>query len=428
MPGAKTISIFEYGWLVVGNKYGQSQIEFTDNHYKLLNRYLTQNPDCGYFSVYFNRIRFCNYVGVINIGDVTIEVLPKIDKHTSETSVWQKVLIDMLAISLQVDAQTTTFANIQLRQFSVLETYLSLFLSHTESLLHQGLVKKYRTDISNQNSLKGKLLVQKQATKNLVHAERFYVSHQVYDRNNIYNSIMYQALQCIQSLSISMSTTKWCSKLLLDFPECSPVRISHKLFQNIRFDRKTERYKMAVELARIILLNYHPDIKGGSENILAIMFDMNLLWESYIYAMLLRSKNGKDIACKVEAQKPTYFWQHPAKWSFRLIPDLVVTKNDTSEVFILDTKWKYTRDTAIEDIRQMYAYGRYFESNKRYLLYPEKLDTVKVKKDDGKFYDIINKLPSDDDFCGLMYIDLLTSENKLNREIGKEILSACFKR
>jgi len=427
MPGSKTISVFEYGWLVVGNNYGISKTVFTDNHFKLLNRYLTQNPDCGYFSVYFNRIRFCNYVGVIHVGDLTIEVLPKIDKHTSDTTVWQKILVDMLAIALQVDAQTTTFANIQLRQFNVLETYLSLFLSNTESLMRQGLVKKYRTNTSNQNALKGKLLIQKQVITNQVHAERFYVSHQVYDRNNLYNSVLLQTMQCIQKLSVSMSTSKWCSKLLLDFPECSPIKISPKLFQNISFNRKTERYKTAVELAKIILLNYHPDIQGGNENILAIMFDMNLLWESYIYAMILRSKNAQDIECNIESQKPLYFWQHPDRWSFRLIPDLVVTKKDTLEVFILDTKWKYTKDTAIEDIRQMYAYGKYFEAKKRYLLYPEKLDNIRVVKYDGKFYDILRKVPSDDDVCGLMYIDLLTVDNKLNREIGKELLRLCFK-
>ena len=427
MPGSKTISVFEYGWLVVGCSYGLSKTVFTDIHYKLLNRYLTQNPDCGYFSVYFNRIRFCNYVGVIHVGDVTVEVLPKIDKHISDKSVWQKILVDMLAIALHVDAQTTTFANIQLRQFNVLETYLSLFLSHAETLIHQGLVKKYRTKSSNQNALKGKLLFQKQISENQVHAERFYISHQIYDRNNIYNSILPQTMQCIQTLSVSMSTSRLCLKLLLDFPECSPIKVSHKLFQNLSFDRKTERYKTAIELAKIILLNYHPDVKGGNENILAIMFDMNLLWESYIYAMILKSKNFQDIECKVEAQKPLYFWQHPDKWSFRLIPDLVVTKNDTKEIFILDTKWKYNRDTAIEDIRQMYAYGKYFEAKKRYLLYPEKLDDPKVMKQDGKFYDIIGKEPSDENICGLIHIDLLTIENKLNREIGKEILSVCFK-
>jgi 5-methylcytosine-specific restriction enzyme subunit McrC len=360
-------------------------------------------------------------VGVIRVGDLTIEVLPKTDKHEKDKQLWQTVLLEMLSVSLQVEAKTTTLANVQIKRHSVLETYLHLFLDEVSRLIHGGLVKKYRVAKGNQGALKGKLLVHKQVTKNIVHAERFYVAHQVYDRNNIFNAVLEQGLYCIQSMSVSDELNKRSSALLLDFPECSPFKIDEKIFKRLVFDRKTERYKTAIELARIILLNYHPDIKGGSNNILAIMFDMNLLWENYVYWILKKaSRENPDI--KVEAQRKKKFWQHPERGSLRLIPDIVITNKGRKISVVLDTKWKYKKDTSVEDIRQMYTYGHYFGATKSYLLYPDRIEGVaKVKRVQGKFHDYHDDELFQANSCGLMFVDLI-EDSHLRKAVGLDII------
>lgn len=423
MQNNNSILVYEYGWLEVGLFYGQEKrVMFNQAHYNLLAQYLTKNPSCQYYTVYFNKIRFCNYVGVIKVKDLSIEILPKTDRHTANEKQWQHVLLEMLTISLRVKAKTTTHADIHVRQHSVLETYLQLFLEETQKLLHDGLVKKYRQNISNQNTLKGKLLIHQHVTKNIVHAERFYVSHQVYDRDNIYNSILEQTLYCVNAINASDSINKTTGKLLLDFPECDAVKISEGLFQKLVYDRKTERYKNAIELARIILLNYHPDLKGGNNNILAIMFDMNLLWESYIIKMLSMASHNWETECKINPHEKRGFWEHPNQ-SLHLIPDIIVRNN--GKTYILDTKWKYQKDTTTEDVRQMYAYGNYWGANERYLMYPDKVKN-QVDKTKGVFYDPASKKLSTNNFCGLMYIDLLGTDKNLNKNIGKRILEELF--
>ena len=426
MDKSRPIQVFEHDTLKVGSEYSAADTsetrEFKLHHFDLLAQYITKNTGCPFFALYHQRVKFNQYVGVIRVGNLTIEVLPKTDRHEANKSVWQKVLLEMLLISHQVKAETTTWADISMRKHSVLDSYILQFIKEAEYLVHRGLIKKYRTNVGNQKSLKGKLLIHQQITRNAFHAERFYVAHSVYDRDNIFNFIIRATLECIESISLTNDLKKLAQSLLLFFPECQTHTINDGTFSQLQYDRKTAPYKRAIELARIILLNYHPDIKGGKNNILAIMFDMNELWENFIYWSIKKAISEAHLHTKVKAQQKTLFWKPGEGNNLRLIPDIVLTQN--GENIVLDTKWKYQSKPSVEDVRQLYAYGHYFHSKCSYLLYPDRVeDESKVIKKKGDYYEPVNQDIDDSKMsCGLLFADLLV-EGKLNREIGKSIIS-----
>ena len=155
---------------------------------------------------------------------------------------------------------------------------------------------------------------------------------------------------------------------MIDFPELSNIRVSETLFSNLKYDRNTQHYKRGVELAKLILLNFSPDIQTGSNNVIAILFDMNELWERYIYRLLSKDQDKGNYT--VSAQQSMSFWENK-----KIRPDIVYQKeiNGENQTFVIDTKWKLidSNKPGDNDLKQMYAYNMYWDSVKSILLYPK---------------------------------------------------------
>lgn len=130
-----------------------------------------------------------------------------------------------------------------------------------------------------------------------------------------------------------------------------------------------------MSIAKLLLLNYYPDIRGGNNEVLALLFDMNVLWERFVFVTL--HKHLKDTH-KVREQVKKEFWQSHSKdyRNVRMAADIVITdKESLSQVFVIDTKWKnmeYTSGPSIEDLRQMYVYHHFYEAMRVALVYPHK--------------------------------------------------------
>ncbi len=118
--------------------------------------------------------------------------------------------------------------------------------------------------------------------------------------------------------------------------------------------RKTAPYETALAIARLIILNYAPNVSSGNERMLALLFDMNSLWEEYI---LIKLKQAVPDGVSVYGQDSKRFWKN-----ISIRPDIVI-ENDKKETFIVDTKWKnidYSKPST-QDLRQMYVYNDYWE-------------------------------------------------------------------
>lgn len=362
-----------------------------------------------YFDIRHNGIKFKQYVGVIQVDGLTIEILPKIDKYETDKELWQTVLLEMLKVTKKLKVQNLGEADVKKQNIHLLDIYFEWYLNEVKLLIHQGLIKQYYKESNNVKALKGRLEFSKHISKNLVHKERFYTTHQVYEKNHLIHQILQQALEIVSSLSKGNYLYSKCKTLQLDFPEVRTIKANETTFTRIPKSRKTAPYETALSIARLLILNYAPNVSSGSEKMLALLFDMNRLWEEYI---LIRLKHvSQEKGFKVYGQSSKAFWKN-----ITIRPDVVLVRGD--DTFIIDTKWKNIdySDPSIHDLRQMYVYNDYWKSTKALLLYPSNKNNYPV-------FDRFKRDPDNHHRCGLGKISIFKrGETVLNDKVGEEIL------
>ncbi|MDV7187425.1 restriction endonuclease [Lutibacter sp. TH_r2] len=375
---SKYITVFEHETIKVGQKIDGILVDET-----IINQLGKFYGDKGvpFFSLTNKGVRFCEYVGVLQVGNLTINILPKADKKVNKNSDisvkkdWNSFLIGMLQSVGIFNVKAPSLSSLKLKSNSILDLYIELFVKEVNYLIHKGLIKKYRKTEGNCNSLKGRLQFSKNIQKNSVHKERFYVKYSTYDGNHKLHQILLKTLKLLNQVNTNSTLQSELGSILLDFPELLDIIVSEATFETINYNRKTEGYKNAIEIARLLLLNYHPDVSVGKNNILALLFDMNLLWEQFVYVSL---RKYKPIGSTITAQTSKYFWRPEKGRVSEMRPDIVINR-DRNDCIVLDTKWKNLNgyNPSPADLRQMYAYSHYYDAKLVALVYPGEKSFIK---------------------------------------------------
>lgn len=417
----KLITVFEHqilrlNQIVDGEKFGDEELLAFQTYYG--------EKGVPYYSLIHKGVRFNEYVGVIQVGKTLIEVLPKADSifaGKNEKNHWRDILIDMLRAVGVFDIHAPSSSSLKLKSNSILHLYFELFIKEVEYLLHTGLIKQYRKKDTNATALKGNLLFAKHIQQNLTHQERFYVRHNTYDIDHKLHFILYKTILLLKQINTNVSLHSRIGALLLHFPEMPDIRVSETTFDKVIFNRKTLSYQKAIEISRLLLLNYHPDVSNGKNHVLALMFDMNKLWEKFIYISLLKHKKE---GTTISAQASKYFWKPQSGYSSHIRPDIIINK-DKLNCVVLDTKWKNLNgyNPSPDDLRQMFVYHEYFGAKRVALVYPGNNDRFEIK---GSFYPSANHKEMDKE-CSVILMEV-PEKAVGNMSLIKTWQSVIFKR
>jgi 5-methylcytosine-specific restriction enzyme subunit McrC len=360
----ENIVVFEHEIL----RFDKGEKKITKDQFEALERYYGNGKP--FYKLVYNGVQFNEHVGVIQIGNTLIEVLPKADKaplSDASEKKWRDLLIGMLGAVGSFNIKSTSSSNLKIKPNTILDLYFELFIKEVEYLLHNGLVKKYRKKEGNVTALKGSLQFSKHIQQNLIHQERFYVRHTTYDVDHILHFILYKALKLLKQINTNNDLHSRIGVLLLHFPEMPDIKVSDATFEKLVYNRKNQHYEKAIEIAKLLLLKYHPDVSKGRNHVLALMFDMNLLWEQFIYVSLKKNKTDFN---KIKAQTSKFFWKLENGRRTAMKPDIYIETNNGN--IMLDTKWKNLNgyNPSPDDLRQMYVYHEYFDAKKVALVYP----------------------------------------------------------
>ncbi len=382
-------------------------LALTSDTWQALATYAAQHQE-KYFTVLKNGLRFSHYVGTIQVGNVVIEILPKIDQ--TEDINLQSVLLDMLRECRLLRTEPTTNVSVQWQKGNLLDEYISQFLNEVSALLQEGLQRKYQPFAANRNNLRGRLLLDKQLQHNLVHQERFFTATQEYSFDHPFNRMLHAALTLLSQIPIKSALALRVRQLRSQFPAFETAESPLPDFDEFYFDHRTIRYKNALQTAWFILQQLRPGLRTGSIPVLSVLFDMNLLFEEFIFRQL-RKAAGNSILVQRQLTKP--FWNRKF-----LRPDIVLCIEN--QRVVIDTKWKKLRvaNPSAEDLRQLFVYSQYFDAKQSVLVYPRS-NALKNMPPTAFF-----PIPGNEQtfYCSLVFVDLM-KEGRLNPELGKTLLS-----
>lgn len=348
-------------------------------------------------------------MGILQVGPLTIEILPKIDKTIESTATWQKVLINMLQYCRLLQPETAGIGRVTWTSSAILDLFLYQFLEEVKAFLQKGLIKEYIAKEKNNHQLKGQLLMPKHLRHNLSHPARFYTKQQLFEEAHLLNQIISEALKVLQQLNLSTALQASLQEVIAHFPPLPAYQWQAQDFEILLQDPTYRSYQSTIELARLILLNFSADIRYGSHHLFALLFDMNVLFEEYIFRQL-QQQVGKTL--QISRQRSIPFWRRR-----NIRPDIVV--NYQQEKYIIDTKWKillpHSPSPTIEDLKQLYIYCRYFKATKGILLFPTSKATHNTTAQ--PFLD-----ETKDISCQLVLVNIIDKQGKLKQGLGKELL------
>lgn len=323
-----------------------------------------------------------NYVGVIQTKDgTTIEILPKIQKVDDIES--KKILIRMLKTLKRSPFKNFNMAHLKSTKMPLIEIFITMFLEELAKLIQKGIKSDYITKEENLNYLKGKLKIIEQIKRNYIHKERFYVEYQEYLSDRVENRLIKTTLEFLYKKSKSNQNQQRIREFLFVFDEVSSCRDVKIGFSQVKINRQMKDYELILLWCRTFLLENSFSPYKGNDVAFALLFDMNMLFESYVYDYLKRYGDYDSI--KSQDKKHYLAYDEDVKGKFRLKPDIVINNGS----IIADTKWKILSEDKTHqgvsqgDMYQLYAYGTKYEMCKdMYLIYP--LDKIEECK--GRYY------------------------------------------
>ncbi|MBQ7675447.1 MAG: McrC family protein [Campylobacter sp.] len=313
-----------------------------------------------------------NFVGLIQTkSGFVLEILPKIfekdDEFDGKKS--QDLLFKMLKTLKNSPFKRTQMANLKAKNFPLLEIFAIMFLDELDIIIKSGIKNNYVEISQNRHFLKGKLLFNEHLKANLIHNERFYTNADEFIANIPENRIIVSALNLLFKFGFSAKTTARLANAKFVFADICESKNLSADFAKCQSSRHFSRYNLALLWCKIFLKNESFTQYSGSEKAYALLFDMNLLFESFVASCFKKHSGGWEIKTQSSSK---YLLASGGENLFKMRPDILASSGEN--VVILDTKWKIINsidDISQGDLYQIFAYMEKYKSIKNVLIYPK---------------------------------------------------------
>lgn len=434
------ITIGEYEKIGANENF---KIFIDKNKFKKLKDFIkANNLDNGlkFFKIYENCIIPQNFIGTINVDNISIEIFPKIPLRKDNKKLEKERFLEILEYVEIFNENIFEDLEIGTQNMPILEIFISNFVKEIKKIVKKGLVYSYTNKSENILYFKGKLDLVNHIKYNIIE-NKFFMNFDEFSVNSIENCLIKLGLEKVKYISTNIENKEIIYQLLVHFEEVDTIGLDPTvLFNRIIFNRKNDFYRKSLDLAKFFLLDESPYsiFFNDDRGVTGLFFPMETIYESYVTHKLKQIINKKysdkfsiriqDSShrvfddCRYNGRKIDYKKNNIT--FFRLIPDIILESKN--EIIILDTKWKelnnpekngkiYNYNISHEDIYQLITYIQIYQikENKNCkrasLIYPVNNNEENSLKENILFKNSNLEI-------GVYFVDL-SSEEKVNESL-----------
>lgn len=370
------IIFHEYaGFKRSGGTYSQnlSDLGLTSDSVNLL-RGISESliPGKRIFDIDASTIRARSFVGVLNIGDKQVEIHPKLlARDESNTLGILRNLMFMLSYTHQLDVEDAGIANLSKDFGSFSEAYISIFAERlNRSLARSGTPKRYEAFSENLKTVRGKINFSRNSIHNSIDRAKVFCDYSEFSEDNPISRAFKYVSVGLEKLTRNSATQRKLQRCIGLLEGVQPVFVEPDSLERASSGRRDANFFALIQLTKMFLARLRPQFgKLNRNSVFAILFDMNELFEQFIFETLKRHASVLKIAVKAQSKKRLVtaerdflgdgVWR--ARSLFDTYTDIEVTALDSGKRIILDTKYKLIGDGAHygvgnADVYQILAY------------------------------------------------------------------------
>ena len=181
-----------YDWLNIGE--GKNEISISE--YKNLCVYLKKNIGNKSIVYDYNKIKFINYVGIIKINNLIIEILPKISL-SNDIIKDREILVFMLSKCNKLSVDIKELLNSNILNNSLLDILAKVYSKKLLNELQKGLYREYVSKEEALSIIKGKILISKSIKENTINKNKMNCKYDEFTEDNLFNAILKRAISVI---------------------------------------------------------------------------------------------------------------------------------------------------------------------------------------------------------------------------------------
>ena len=240
------------------------------------------------------------FVGVVEVDDVAIEIYPKLDAElinasdvrplspAIRTDTVMRNLLWMLEVANFTNLADTDTAHLDESPTSFFDLFAYLLGKNLRPELEQGVAHAYVARTDNCKTVRGRIDVGHQLTRNWNRHDQIRCAWDEFTPDIPINRLLKCACRFLGDRVNYAEAARLltdCRMLLSEVEDVSPA-VALIDVERIRFDRSQTRFSTAFDLAKRLLMGVGHNLGVGTANTFVFLIDMNEVFEKYVHAVL----------------------------------------------------------------------------------------------------------------------------------------------